>query len=60
MVERDEKGKRTNKKFPEVKAYTKEISLVEFLKLFKRINIKFFEDLENTKNIRVIETIKMQ
>ena len=60
MVDRDEKGKRIDRKFPEVKAYTKEISLAEFLKLFKRINIKFFEDLDNTKNIKIIETIKMK
>lgn len=61
-VSRDqETGKRTDKKHPKVKEYKTELTIQEFLKLFKRINIKVFEDLEARKDTKltVIEEVNI-
>lgn len=62
LVERDsETGKRTDRKHPEVKAYKTTLTPVDFFKLFKRINIKIFEDLELRKDTKlsIIEEIEI-
>ena len=61
-VERDAKtGKRTDKKHPKVKAYKTNMTPEEFFKLFKRINIKTFEDIEARKDtkITIVEEIEI-
>lgn len=62
LVERDsETGKRTDRKHPEVKAYKTTLTPVDFFRLFKRINIKTFEDLELRKDTKlsIIEEIEI-
>ena len=57
-VERDSKtGKRTDRKHPKVTAYKTTLSSAEFFRLFKRIELKTFEDIEARKDTK-IEIIK--
>lgn len=59
-VERDEQGQRIDKKYPKVKVYKKEIPIAEFCRLFKRIELKAFEDLgSKSMKLKVIEEIQM-
>ncbi|MFW1811871.1 hypothetical protein ACG9HX_11085 [Acinetobacter ursingii] len=59
-VDRNDKGQRIDKKFPEVKVYKKEISIAEFCRLFKRIELKAFEDLgSKSMKLKIIEEIQM-
>src|SRR5699024_8416757 len=54
LVQRDKKtGKRTDRKHPEVKAYKTNVTPDEFFKLFKRINIKTFENIEARQDTKL-------
>lgn len=62
LVKRDNQtGKRIDRKHPEVKAYKTTLKPDEFFKLFKRINIKIFEDIEARKDtkISVVEEVEV-
>lgn len=48
-------GKRTDQKHIEVKKYKTELTIQDFFRLFKRINIKSFVDLKDTKLIIIDE-----
>lgn len=54
-------GKRTDKRHPKVKAYKTNLTPEEFFKLFKRINIKTFEDIEARKDTKlsIVEEIEI-
>lgn len=59
-LERDNNGNRVDRKYPEVKAYKKEISVEEFSRLFKRLQIKTFDNLGSSKTkIKIIEEINI-
>lgn len=59
-VDRDNNGQRVDKKFPLIKVYKKEISITEFCRLFKRIELKAFEDLgSKSMKLKIIEEIQM-
>lgn len=62
LVSRDkETGKRTDRRHPKVKAYKTTLTTEEFFRLFKRVDIKVFEDIEARKDTKVtiIEEIEV-
>lgn len=61
LVNRELKtGKRTDRKHPKVKAYKTTLTTQEFFRLFKRIDIKIFEDIEARKDTKLTVTEEIE